>query len=569
MVMSVMNPIYLFVLPLFLQQVVTQAQSLKPSSEPATVLRNPTPDQKILRPTILMARNANGSIQAAINSQPVGPVQIYLTCGTYTENIVITTSDVRILGEERGCVQIRPANPALPVITIDATNSGTGGMHADEVSDLTISCPTGTNCSDGLKIMGRLDINQPNDFHKFSRLEIAGTFQNGVNLAGRTIWTVFENMEVEYALGNGINIVSSGVTNALTFRNVRSDWNNGYGIYVNNTQTDLAQGLLFDTVNAEYNGRNTNLANCAGIYLTGVVQANIENSYFEGNCQGNTADNRAAEVRVGGIYAHSVNIIDSAFNLQYAEGGIYNDAVLTTGTYQGNKFDTTTNNFTIYVATTHPASNVVLGENFNSNPTIVPDVNGLTHVRMLSPFAFDYVPVTSVTGNSVDVTTVNGVNLFYGPYTIDSFTGGHIGQLLYVTVVNVNGQVLNNSAGVPGQIVFADGLNRTMNVGESLMLYYDGTSWHPIESDVTVQPRYRATIITSGSSEDRVAVPGLTSAAHCLFSPRNAIAAGQTGLYLTTATGTVTLNHALRDGDLTVNRGPVPGAIYDVFCSSN
>ncbi|MGO9336601.1 MAG: hypothetical protein ACLPY1_03740 [Terracidiphilus sp.] len=556
------------VLPFLLIQFAAQAKS-EQRSQVGTVLWNPTPDQKILRPTIVMARNANGSIQAAINSQPVGPVQIYISCGVYTENIVITTSDVRILGEERQCVQIQPANPALPVITIDATNSGTAGIHADEVSDLTISCPTGTHCSDGLKIMGRLDINQPNDFHKFSRLAVYGTFQNGINLAGRTIWTEFENLEVEFALGNGINVVSSGVTNALTFRNVRSAWNNGYGIYVNNTQIDLAQGLLFDTVNAEYNGRNTNLANCAGIYLTGVVQANIENSYFEGNCQGNTADNRAAEMRVGGTYAHSVNIIDSAFNLQYGEGGIYNDAFLTTGTYQGNKFDTTTNNFTIYVATSHPASNVVLGENFNSNPTIVPDGNGLTHVRMLSPFAFDYVPVTSVTGNSIDVTTVNGVNLYYGPYTINSFTGGHIGQLLYVTAVNVNGQVLINSAGGPGQIVFPDGLNRTLNVGESIMLYYDGTSWHPIESNVTSQPRYTATIITSGASADQVAVPGITAAAHCVFSARNAIAAGLSGMYLTTATGTVTLNHTALDGGLTRNPQAVPGAIYDVFCSSN
>ena len=123
---------------------VAFAQSVK-SSGSATVLMNPTPQQKIQRPTIIMAKNATGSIQAAINSQS-GPVQIYLTCGTYTENIVITTSDVRLLGEERGCVQIQPANPALPVITIDATNTGAAGMHFDEVSDLSIMCPMNSTC---------------------------------------------------------------------------------------------------------------------------------------------------------------------------------------------------------------------------------------------------------------------------------------------------------------------------------------------------------------------------------------------------------------------------------------
>ena len=546
---------YVVVAQLLLLQLAS-AQSVRPSGS-GTVLMSPTPQQKIQRPTIIMARNATGSIQGAINSQP-GPVQIYLTCGTYTENIVITTSDVRLLGEERACVQIQPANPALPVITIDATNTGTTGMHFDEVSDLSITCPMNSACSDGLKIMGRLDINQPNDFHKFSRLGVYGPFQNGVNLAGRTIWTEFDNMEVSYARGNGINVVSGGVTNALTFRHVRVAQNYGYGLYLNNTQADRAQGILFDTFNSEYNGQNTSLHDCAGIYITGVIQANIENSYFEGNCEGNTADNRAAELRITGTYANSVNVIDTAFNLQYGEGGIYNDAFLTTGTYSGNKFDTTTNNFTLYVATSHPASNVVIGANFNSSPTIVPDGNGLTHVRMLSPFGLDHVPVTSVSGNSINVSTANGIVLYYGPYTINNFTGGYVGQLLYVTPINASGHIITNSAGGPGQIVFPDGLNRTLNVGETLALYFDGNNWRPIESAVTTQARYMTTITTTATPADQVAVPGITEAAHCLFSARNATAASLTRTYLTAGQGTITLSHPNS-----------AGAVFDIFCSSN
>ena len=453
------------------------------SAKAGTVLKNPTPAQIKAPPGIITARNAYGTIQAAINSAPSGPVEVFLTCGTYLENIVITTSDVRIHGAERGCVILQPADPTLPVITIDSTN--TSGIAFDEVSDLTISCPFGTSCADGLKITGRTDINQRNDFHKFSRLGVYGPFQNGIDLAGRTIWTEFENLEVEWVRQNGINIASAGTTNELTFRNTRSAWNNGYGIYVNNTQVDLANGILFDTVNAEYNGQNTGLSNCAGMYLTGVAQANIQNSYFEGNCQGNTADKTAAEVRLTGTFAQSVNITNSNFNLQYGEGGIYNDAFLTTGNYSGNKFDTSASNFTIYIATSHPESSVVVGENFNSNPIVVPDGNGVTHVRMLSPFAFDYQPVTSVNGNSVDVTTFNGIALYYGPYSINSFAGGHVGQLLNVTAVNVSGHVLANSAGGNGQIVFPDGQNRTLNAGESLLLIFDGTNWRPIESAIT------------------------------------------------------------------------------------
>jgi hypothetical protein len=548
--------ITLLLTPVLLMPGFATPQTVRSSSR-GTVLLNPTPAQKQSKPSIITASNAFGSIQALINAQP-GPAQIYLSCGVYTENIVITTNDVRILGEERACVQIQPADPTQPVITIDATNSGVGGgIHADEVSDLSIICPTGETCSDGLRIMGRLDINQPNDFHKFSRLSIYGSFANGVNLAGRTIWTEFDNMEVEFAQQNGINVASSGVTNALTFRNVRTAWNRGYGIYVNNTQIDGAQGILFDTVNAEYNGQNTSLPNCAGLYLTGVVQANIQNSYFEGNCQGNTADNRAAEIRISGTYANSVNIIDTAFNLQYQEGGIYNDAILTTGTYQGNKFDTTTNNFTIYVATKHPSSNVVIGENFNSTPIIVPDGNGFTHVRTLSPFGFDYVPVTSVSGGSVNVSAANGIILYYGPHTIQNFTGGTIGQLLYVTSYNVNGHTLVNGAGGPGQISFPDGLNRTLNAGESLLLFFDGGSWRPIESAITTQPRYMGTITTSAAPSDRISVPGISGGAHCLFSAKNAVGASLLGTYINAGSGTITLFHPA-----------TVGGVFDVFCSS-
>jgi hypothetical protein len=507
------------------------------------------------KPRILnLARTS--SIQAAINSQPVGPLLIDLPCGVYTENIVISTSDVRIVGDERGCVQIEPANPALPVIDINSTN--TTGIGFDEVSNLTIVCPTGENCSDGLRITGRTDIAQLNDFHKFSRLGVYGPFQNGIDISGRTIWTMFENIEVGEARGNGINIVGSGTVNELTFRNVRSAHNYDYGIYLNSKQVDLANGITFDVVNAEYNGENTSLPDCAGIYMTGVAQANIKDSYFEGNCEGNTADGTAAEVRLTGTYAQAVNITGSVFNLQYGEGGIYNDAIQTTGTYQGNKFDTTTNKFTIYVSTSHSASNVVIGENFNAVPTIVPDGNGITHVRTLSPFGLDYQPVSSVNNNSIDASTSSALVFYNGPYTINTITGGHVGQILYLSALNVNGHVLTNGAGGDGQILFPDGMSRVLNAGESLLLYFDGGAWRPIEGNVTNQARYIATVVTSASPSDQVSVPGITRSAHCLLSARNGQAASMTGVYVSTG-----------DGGLSLNHQPVAGGVFDVFCSAD
>jgi hypothetical protein len=233
----------------------------------------------------------------------------------------------------------------------------------------------------------------------------------------------------------------------------------------------------------------------------------------------------------------------------------------------GNRFDTTTNNFTMYFATTHPLSNIEIGENFNTTPTIIPDGNGITHVRMLSPLGLDYVPITSVTGNSVDVGAINGAILYYGPYTINNFTGGHIGQLLYVMAFNVSGHVLTNSAGGVGQIVLPDGLNRTLQVGEGLLLYYDGNNWHPVESATTAQARYTATITTTNERFDTVAVPGLAETAHCVYSARNATASLLTRTYLTTGNGTVTLSHG--PGDSPFGPYAPAGGIFDVFCSSN
>lgn len=562
-------------LPLLLLTAAAGAQTVSPNKTP-TVLKNPTPEQKQSKPTILMVHNGYGKIQAAIDSAPVGPVEVYLTCGVYTENVVISSSDVRILGEERGCVQIQPANPALPVISIDATNTGTTGLVFEEVSDLSIICPSGGSCGDGLKIMGRLDINQINDNHKFSRLGIYGAFQNGINIAGRTILTLFQEIEVEGARGNGINVVSNAPTNALTFRNVRSAHNFNYGFYVNNTQVDLANGITFDVVNAEYNGENTNLSQCAGLWLTGVAQANIQNSYFEGNCLANTADNTYAEIRLTGTYAQSVNITNSVLNLQYGEGGIYNDAVQTTGNYSGNVFKTITNNFTMYIATSHPQSNIVVGVNFNSNPIIVPDGNGITHVRTLAPLGLDYTAITSVPSNSIDVSLTTGAILYYGPYTINYFTGGHIGQLLYLTALNTSGHTLTNSAGGPGQIVFPDGFNRTLNAGESLLFYYDGNDWRPIESSVPTQARYIATITTSSEGPNTAPAPGITPSAHCLFSARNALAATAQRVYLTVSNGLLTLNQVPLSGGIAplggifeLNSSITPGAIFDIFCSSN
>ena len=144
------------------------------------------------------------------------------------------------------------------------------------------------------------------------------------------------------------------------------------------------------------------------------------------------------------------------------------------------------------------------------------------------------------------------MGLYYGPFTINSFAGGHVGQVLYITAVSANGHVLANKAGGNGQIAFPDGQNKTLNAGETLAFIFDGTYWRPIETATGAAAagpaRYVATITTAGTPSDQVNVTGITGSSHCLFSPRNAAAAVLTGIYVTTGTGTITLNHSPYSG---------------------
>ncbi len=520
------------------------------------VLRNPSQSQILTQPRMTVGYSA-GSIQAAVDVP--GPDYVYLPCGTYTGNIVISHSDVRIVGEERGCVQLIPADPTLPAVSIDATNAGDQGMGFDEVSNLTITCPPGTECADGLLITGRSDINQPNDWHKFSRLGIYGQFENGIDITGRTIWSEFDNIEVALARGNGINIATGDTVNELTFFDVRSAYNYNYGVYINSTQKDLINGIFFEKVNVEYNGNNPSLADCAGIYMTGVSQMNITSSYFEGNCASYPATNRGSEIRLTGTYNQSVSITDSVFNLQYTENGIYNDSTQTTGTYDGDKFTGSgQNGMTIYVATTHPLSNITIGDNFSSTPTVTIDANGNSHVHSISPLAFDYTAVTSVPNNTISVAGENTAILYNGPYTIDYLSNGQLGQIVDIFALNKGPHTLVNAAGGAGQIIFPDGMNRTLDPGESLLLYFDGTNWRPIEGAIDQQSRFVAALTTTTSTSDSVQIQGLTAGAHCSYAATNALASTLSGVYVVANEGEITLNHS-----------PQAGATFNLFCTAN
>ena len=126
---------------------------------------------------------------------------------------------------------------------------------------------------------------------------------------------------------------------------------------------------------------------------------------------------------------------------------------------------------------------------------------------------------------------------------------------------NERTRILTNGAGGGGtDLLFSDGQNRTLNAGESLLHFYDGGNWRPIEGTATTQTRFVGTITTSEAPFNSLPVVGLTSQAHCTYSPTNALAStlASRGTYVTVLDGAVRLNHM-----------PLPEATFDFFCSVN
>jgi hypothetical protein len=176
------------------------------------------------------------------------------------------------------------------------------------------------------------------------------------------LWDTFQNVVVETAQQVGIVFNTSAVVNFITFRDTRVALSQQWGIYFNNSNANPSLAIDFDHVNVEYNGAQTSLANCAGLYLTGVGEGSIRgNSYFEGNCLSNSFSN-AADIRLTGTYVQAFSVLNTL--MQASPNGIYNDATLSTGVYEGNYFNPVGFQ-SITVNTTNAASHITIGNNYN------------------------------------------------------------------------------------------------------------------------------------------------------------------------------------------------------------
>jgi hypothetical protein len=324
----------------------------------------------------LKASMANASLQAAVDAA-AGSHEIYLPCGTYFVNLTINNSDTTIRGGGRDCTVLKPAVDGSPVIAINAMSKGSIGINHVTLSDLSINNQVGFVGADGIVIEGNNAIGQPNDRHQFRNLYIVG-MRNNISILGRTIWTTFQNVVSEAAQNDGLYSSTSAVVNFISFRDSRFAESRNYGIYWNNTNANPSLAIDFDHVNVEYNGQSGTLSNCAGLYATGLGQGEITNgSYFEGNCTWGS-DTNGADVRLTGTYAQAFSIRDTL--MQGTKNCIYNDAVLTTGRYEGNYLNAA-GGPTIHTATSHALSHLTIGENYdNGSHDFVSDSSGLTHV---------------------------------------------------------------------------------------------------------------------------------------------------------------------------------------------
>lgn len=359
-----------------------------------------------------------GTISAAITAAGGGNVFIYLQCGTYTDNLHITGSNVLIRGAGVNCTTLQPGSNAA-MVNIDAIG---GALQYVHISDLTMNNTGGYSGADGIVISG--PVNQINDWHRFQDLNIQG-FRYGINLVGRTIWTTFEDVHVGASLLSGVYANTAAVLNHIAFRDGQINNSQQYGVYWNNTNTNASLSTEFDHVNVESNGLSGTLANCAGMYLTGVGSMSIHDGYFESNCV-TVIDGQGADIRITGTYAQALdirsNLIWSVTNF-----GILNDATQTTGTYEGNKITNQTT-YAIKTQTTHALSSIHVGSNFlPGNVDYVADGSSDTHVITdgVSPSGTG-TPTAGQAACIKTVQAVNGINTLAIGYcsTVISSSGG-------------------------------------------------------------------------------------------------------------------------------------------------
>jgi hypothetical protein len=507
------------------------------------------------------------SITAALAALAGGPGDIYVKCGTYSENPVISASFERIRGQGVNCVFVQPAKLSNPVFTFQTTSNGGPGISYDEISDMTIRCPAGSSCaSDGILFEGT----DPNDWHYLHRLMINGPsanhgFKDGININGRTIWTVIENVQASYQKADGLHsVTTSAVITHVKVKDSRFNNNQNYGINWSNNKNP-ALNINFEQVNAEGNGLSKSTNPCADVYINGIGSGSITGGYFENGCVDNTNAN-TAEIRLTGTYAQDFDIRNNVLNAASAEfWDVYDDAVQATGVIEGNRNGLGKG---IGVANSNGLSNIQIGQNFNvSVPTVSLDTNKLSHVTSLSPFALPVFVLGGsaypISGNVIDLTMsgrtapISNIAIEGGPGTVNKITGGMPGQFLWIRLKSGSAWTFTNNAGGVGTLLFYRGTSRVLDSpSEAILLStIDGVTWREVvlgasDENPTLQSVSQVTAnsnqtYTAGAP---VAVTNLTKSITMPSTGGPFRAFVCYGVYWTTAASAATANAWVTDG---------------------
>lgn len=391
----------------------------------------------------------HAAVAAAIAASTTGNVfggwTAFVPCGNYSDNIDITVG-MRLVGENMSCVSITPANPALPVITIDA--SSVAAILYVSLENLTLTCPPTTTCNDGIQIKGN-GTNQPNDGHYIHNVNIGSVaapnatygFLNGLDILGRTIDDTIDTLLVGNTRGNGLNIINTyGPVNNLLVLNssFHDNWN--YGMYMNQNGISTAStDLTFMNDTFQNDGANTALTDCAGVYLNTFGGITFKNNYFENNCPSNGNTAKIAHIRATATFAQALNVRENLFNSPNNEWSIYDDATESTGMWDGNYVIAAGRGFN--VATNHPASQIFIGTNFGFNAPTITLGSGNTYVA--GPVFSGTFTTTSATSESVSLVGCSANSHAWVEAT-NSTAAALTG--VYVSAPVNNGFTLNHSA---------------------------------------------------------------------------------------------------------------------------
>jgi hypothetical protein len=479
----------------------------------------------------LKAQATNGTFQALPGTGTISAAytamlasssragKVHISCGSYSDNVLVNSGGVSFEGDNERCVIISPANPSLPIFLFSKT---TTDMYSENLSGVTLLCPANTVCADAIQINGPM--NEINDWIYFHDMIINSAtwspsygFLNGFDLVGRTIWTTIENVNELYARNAGVFMNSAAIINMLrvVHSEIYGNWN--YGVYLNSTAATVPGPIFFDRTAIEFNGSNKP-ANCAGLYLSNFASATVAGGDYEANCSSSGA---GAGIRLTGKYNQTVNVRDVTFNTSNGEWGIYNDTMLTTGVYSGNFFNSTTPNRTIFIATTDSQSNVHVGSNYNlQTPTYVMDGNGETHVSTDSPVGDNIGAVAAYTNpvtNNTIAAGVFGTLEVYGPSApIKNITGGYDGRK--ITLVCVSGSMSLVGDGKAGQRLYLMGAatSETVAAVGVIALQYSGALQAWIETSSSSNYHATSPVITGIATYNEGTVPqiGTPTAGH-------------------------------------------------------